>query len=148
MRFSITAILATALALQSSALPISDVVDDSLEKRYARGTCHLHIYQYQKNEGPQGPGNSGTGNYRVSLYIYDASGALIGSNYYNSPTGVYEGTDSQLPYVMETECGPVDSSPISFKYAAHSLGTAIRDSAALVGMTMGLARWIAISLAR
>lgn len=52
--------------------------------------------------------------------LYDANQAHIGGRYYDSPTGQFEGTDSQLPYVFETACGPVDSSPISFKYAAQS----------------------------
>ena len=55
--------------------------------------------------------------------LYDNNQAHIGGRYYDSPTGVYEGTDSQLPYVFETECGPVDSSPVTFKYASQSWGS-------------------------
>lgn len=65
MHFSMTTILAAALAFHATALPTPDPNANTLEvssapsiilaKRYAGGWCGMHIVQYQKNEGPYGP---------------------------------------------------------------------------------------------
>ena len=100
-----TAIITAALAVTASAAP-------SMEKRYAKGWCGVHVQQFQKNEG-----NGDTSNYRLSVELYDANKApLNGTNATPVPDGASLDLDSPLPAVFITRVGYLDDDALSFAY--------------------------------
>ena len=87
-----------------------------LAKRYAPGSCGVHVTQYQKNEGPSN-GPSGNSEYRVDVTLKDALQDVVGGvNLLSLPGGTFSGINSQLPYVFEVEAGANDDEPLRFQY--------------------------------
>ena len=120
MRCTVAALLSAAtFSLGAFARPPpTDPAASSthLAKRYAPGWCGVHVVQYQKNEGPS---DSGTGNseYRLDVTLNDALQDDVGGvPLLSAAGGVFNGIDSQLPYVFEVEVGGVDSEPVLFQY--------------------------------
>ena len=95
MHFSMKALCVTALSLQAIALPAPEVALEvssssvkTIEKRYAAGRCGVHVTQYQKNEGPNGP--SGESPFHADiislLFIHRPRNWTFGFRYIQSVT--------------------------------------------------------------
>ena len=124
MRSVLAALLLGAISLRASALPSSpearEAAPAGVTPDLVHGWCGVHVAQYQKNEGPSGPG-CGTSEYRLTVTLKDALQDVIGGVTDRcAPGGDYIGIDSQLPYVFEVEVGGVDSEPVFFKYAGQA----------------------------
>ena len=132
MRYTVAALLSIAtFSLGALARPSPAAISDPLAKRYASGYCGVHVVQYQKGEGPS---DSITGNteYRLDVTLKDALQDVVGGvSLLSAAGGVYNGIDSQLPYVFEVEVGANDAEPVLFQYNGQAWGSG--DSQCSVG---------------
>ena len=121
MRCTIAALLSVAtFSLGAFARPQPADSSTHLAKRFAHGSCGVHVTQYQKNEGPSDSG-SGNSEYRLDVTLKDALQDVVGSvNLLSLRGGHFGDIDSQLPYVFEVEVGANDDEPVRFKYAGQA----------------------------
>lgn len=88
--------------------------------KYAPGWCGLHVTQYQKNE----PDSNPTGNYLLSITIFDAEQQQIGHvEKADAPSGQSVNLDSALPWVLITTAQNVDDDAVLFDYADQHWGS-------------------------
>lgn len=86
---------------------------------YDRGTCRVHVTQYQKNEA-----NNPSSVYRLDIAITDAGGKTLGNRFgVDAPTNQYVDVTSVLPFVLSVAAGEVDDSAVLFRYASQSWGS-------------------------
>jgi hypothetical protein len=87
---------------------------------YIPGWCGLHVTQFQKND----PDSNPTGNYLLSITIFDAAQKQIGHvKRADAPAGQGVGLTSALPWVLITTAQNVDDDVVLFAYADQSWGS-------------------------
>lgn len=107
---AVTAYMGTGTATATAVPPV---------KTYAKGSCGLHVRQYQKNEFANSLNPSP--DYALEMALYDGKMTLIAymeKTY--APQGQWLSVQGPLQWQVQASTGAVDSDPVYMRYGAQS----------------------------